>query len=58
MKEISSIGLAEDFAGCPRDWVERMEVYLKEKYGGVEKYCGGIGVGEEEVRRLREILGS
>lgn len=57
MKEISSIGLTEDFAGCPRDWVPKMEAFLNEKYGGVERYCAGIGMGEADVRRLREDLG-
>ncbi|KUJ15565.1 tyrosine/serine protein phosphatase-like protein [Mollisia scopiformis] len=57
MKEISSIGLTEDFAGCPGDWVEKMEGHLKEKYGGVEGYCKRIGMEEEEWETLRGVLG-
>jgi protein-tyrosine phosphatase len=56
MKEIKSIGLTEDFAGCPADWIEKMDEHLREKYGGVEKYCVAIGFGEEEQSKLREVL--
>lgn len=56
MKEISSIGLTEDFAGCPVDWVGKMEGYIHEKYGGVERYCDGIGLSDDEVRGLRKLL--
>ncbi|KAE8442440.1 hypothetical protein EG329_003341 [Mollisiaceae sp. DMI_Dod_QoI] len=56
MKEISSIGLTEDFAGCPSDWIEKMEAYLEEKYGGVEGYCKRIGLSEGEIGELRSGL--
>ena len=56
VKEIKSIGLTEDFAGCPKDWIEKMDEHLREKYGGVEKYCGGIGFGKEEQDKMREML--
>lgn len=56
LQEIRSIGLTEDFAGCPRDWIERMDGHLRERYGGVERYCEGIGFGEEEQEILRGIL--
>ena len=56
MKEITSIGLTEDFAGCPRDWIEKMDEHLREKYGGVEKYCEGIGFSKEEQDKMREML--
>lgn len=56
LKEIREIGLSDDFAGCPRDWIEKMKAHLDEKYGGVEKYCGGIGFVGEERERLRGLL--
>lgn len=56
MKEISSIGLTENFAGCPGDWVEKMDEYLNEKYGGVEGYCKSIGMAEEDLVKLRSVL--
>jgi protein-tyrosine phosphatase len=56
MKEIRSIGLDEHFATCPEDWVEKMEVHLNEKYGGIRKYCRSIGYSEEEEKELLQIL--
>jgi protein-tyrosine phosphatase len=56
MKEIMSIGLTEDFAGCPKDWIEKMQEHLNEKYEGIEKYCETIGFGTEEQEKLRQLL--
>jgi protein-tyrosine phosphatase len=58
LKEIRSIGLTDDFAGCPADWIEKMEGHLREEYGGVEGYCEGIGFGKVEQEVLRKILGT
>lgn len=52
MKEISEIGLTEDFAGCPRDWVEKMDEYLRKRYDGVKEYLKGIGFGNKEQEAL------
>ncbi|TVY43467.1 hypothetical protein LOCC1_G005344 [Lachnellula occidentalis] len=49
--EIRSIGLTEDFAGCPKEWIEEMEKHLG-KYGGVRQYCRGIGFTEVDEERL------
>ena len=56
MKEIRSIGLTEDFAGCPKDWIEKIDEHLRKKYGGVKEYCRSIGFGDEEVEKLVGIL--
>lgn len=56
MREIKSIGLSEDFAGCPTDWVVRMDAHLQEKYGGVRAYCESIGFGDEDVVKLVDLL--
>lgn len=56
LAEIKSIGLSEDFAGCQRDWVEKMQEHLQEKYGGVQAYCEKIGFGEEEQTKLIGLL--
>ncbi len=56
LKEIRSIGLTEDFAGCPPDWIEKMEKHLDEKYGGVWKYCRSIGFSEEDKESLLKLL--
>jgi protein tyrosine/serine phosphatase len=56
LKEIRSIGLTEDFAGCPADWIDKMEGHLADKYGGVRKYCRSIGFSEEDEENLLAIL--
>ena len=56
MVEIRSIGLTEDFAGCPSDWVEKMEEHLNETYGGVREYCRSIGYSEQDEESLLSIL--
>jgi protein-tyrosine phosphatase len=54
--EIKSIGLTEDFARCPKDWISEMHRYLREKYGGVREYFKVIGFDEKEQEKLIEIL--
>lgn len=56
MVEIKSMGLTEDFAGCPGDWIEKMDEHLRENYGGVVGYCEKIGFGEDEREKLVGIL--
>lgn len=56
MKEIRSIGLTEDFAGCPKDWIDQMDSYINKKYGGVEKYCESIGLTKGDLEELRSVL--
>jgi protein-tyrosine phosphatase len=56
VKEMATIGLTEEFAGCPVDWIEKMDVYLREKDGGVKGYLKGIGFGEEEQAELLRVL--
>ncbi|CZT02583.1 uncharacterized protein RCO7_09425 [Rhynchosporium graminicola] len=57
LKEIASIGLGEEFADCPGDWVEEQEKFLREKYGGLGKYLREIGVSEVQEEELRKVLG-
>ena len=38
LKEIASIGLNEEFAGCPADFIQKMFEYLHIEYGGIESY--------------------
>jgi len=56
MKEIKSIGLTEDFAGCPEDWIERMQEHLHDKYGEVEGYCETIGFDKKDQQKLIGLL--
>ncbi|KAF7856931.1 hypothetical protein EAF04_009691 [Stromatinia cepivora] len=57
LKEIHEIGLSDDFAGCPADFVEKTYEYLENSYGSVENYLTTIGFTEDErtalVRELK-----
>ncbi|KAL2068690.1 hypothetical protein VTL71DRAFT_15028 [Oculimacula yallundae] len=57
LKEISSIGLTEEFAGCPGNWVSEMEEFLRERWGGVEGYLRSVSVSEKQEEELRRVLG-
>lgn len=54
--EIHEIGLSEEFAGCPEDWMYRVYEHINEKYGGIRLYLEKIGVGKETQGRIVEIL--
>ncbi|KAH8598210.1 tyrosine/serine protein phosphatase-like protein [Bisporella sp. PMI_857] len=56
LEEIRSIGLTDDFAACPGDWIEKMHVHLQGKYGGAKEYCNKIGFAEEEQAVLIDLL--
>ncbi|APA09745.1 hypothetical protein sscle_05g045150 [Sclerotinia sclerotiorum 1980 UF-70] len=57
LKEIHEIGLSDDFAGCPVDFVEKTYEYLKNSYGSVENYLTTIGFTEDERTALvRELM--
>ncbi|RAL68041.1 hypothetical protein DID88_008764 [Monilinia fructigena] len=43
LKEIHEIGLSDDFAGCPADFIEKTYEYLEKSYCGVENYLTTIG---------------
>ncbi|KAA8575276.1 hypothetical protein EYC84_004459 [Monilinia fructicola] len=56
LKEIHEIGLSDDFAGCPTDFIEKTYEYLEKSYGGVQNYLTTIGFTEEErVALVREL---
>lgn len=54
MKEISAIGLSEQFAVCPPGLAKEVHSHIQEKYGGVEKYLlGKVGVSRETLENVR-----
>ncbi|KAB8304602.1 hypothetical protein EYC80_003979 [Monilinia laxa] len=56
LKEIHEIGLSDDFAGCPANFIEKTYEYLEKSYGGVENYLTHIGFTEEErIALVREL---
>lgn len=56
LEEIHEIGLSDEFAGCPKDWIYRMDQYIKEKYGGIRAYLEHIGIGKDVQMKIIEIL--
>jgi protein-tyrosine phosphatase len=56
LKEILRIGLSEDFAGCPDDFVKEVTRYTQDKYGGIEKYLSAIGVDDKVPNRVRRVI--
>lgn len=57
VKAISTIGLPEDFAGCPDDWVEEVLGEIQREYGGVERFLvNSCAVERGQVERVKQIL--
>ncbi len=56
MKEISEIGLPEEFATTPPGWVGKMKAFLEEEYGSVREFLWSIGVGKESMQAIVELL--
>jgi len=54
LKEISAIGLSEQFAVCPPGLTKEVRSHIQENYGGVEKYLlEKVGVSRETLGNLR-----
>ncbi len=47
LREIKEIGLTEEFAETPKDWIPKLYEYLERNYGGIVGYFDSIGVDEE-----------
>jgi protein-tyrosine phosphatase len=56
IEEIEQMGMSEDFAGCPPDFIESMLSYVESQYGSVEKYLTTIGVDIETQQKVIEAL--
>ena len=54
MKEISKMGLSEDFADCPRDFVVEVDGHVKKTYGSLDEYLHCIGIGQVMRERIRQ----
>ena len=54
MKEISEMGLSQDFTGCPRGFVMEAYDYVKKTYGGLARYFETIGVDQAMQDRVRQ----
>ncbi|KAL9079625.1 MAG: hypothetical protein Q9157_001510 [Trypethelium eluteriae] len=58
LEEIHAIGLTDDFAGCPPDFVTTVSGHITEKFGSVEQYLLSIGVTEDLQSRVKLNFGS
>jgi len=56
LEELRAIGLGDDFAECPKGFVEGVLRWLADKCGGVEGYLEGVGVGQEMREKVRANL--
>jgi len=54
--EIREIGLSDDFAGTPKDFILQIHHHLEQKYGGITGYLHIIGVDDGTKSRLVEVL--
>ncbi|MCJ1317532.1 hypothetical protein MMC15_002857 [Xylographa vitiligo] len=56
LEELRAIGLGDDFAECPKKFVEAVLRWLADRWGGVEGYLEGVGVGKEMREMVRANL--
>jgi protein tyrosine/serine phosphatase len=56
MKEITDIGLDEEYVKTPPAFTGSLKSYIDTKYGGVRGYLRSIGVGEEKINRVASLL--
>ncbi|KAK5654833.1 hypothetical protein OQA88_6869 [Cercophora sp. LCS_1] len=56
LAEIREIGLTDDWGETSRELVERSIEHLHSRYGGIDNYLDGIGFGQTQRNRLRELL--
>ena len=57
LREIHAIGLTDDFAGCPSDFVETVSKHITEKHGSIEKYLLSIDVSKDKQSKIKYNLG-
>jgi protein tyrosine/serine phosphatase len=56
VEEIRSIGLPDSFADCEEGWARRVAEFVENRFGGVEGYLDGCGIGKEQRIALRDSL--
>jgi protein-tyrosine phosphatase len=57
LEDIHSIGLGDEFADCPPDFVSTVCGHINEKYGSIEEYFNSIGVGPDMQTKIRHNFG-
>lgn len=56
LAEINEIGLSENFADCPPNFVDEVSHYINDVYGSVEGYISSIGVSKTTQEKVIENL--
>lgn len=56
LAEINEIGLSENFADCPPNFVDEVSHYINDVYGNVEGYISSIGVSKTTQEKVIENL--
>ena len=56
LEELRAIGLGDNFAACPKLFIGLMLQWMANRWGGVEGYLDGIGVGREMREMVRANL--
>lgn len=52
IKEINDMGLGDDFAGCPTEFVTEIHDHINRTYGSVQGYLNRLGVDKEKQHRI------
>lgn len=58
LAEMRAIGLTAEWGECPPGFIDDVDAYLRERYGGVEGYLDGVGFGKAERQMLVDVLGA
>lgn len=53
IRELRAMGLSDDFADCPPNWVTDVHEHIKQTYGSVHGYLDRIGVDEALRSKIR-----
>lgn len=56
MAEIREVGLTEDFAKAPAEWVDHIHAHIVKRYQGISNYLESIGVDQDKQQSIRRAL--
>ena len=54
--EIHEIGLTDEWVDTAKDFIEKVEQHLNDKYSGLDNYLDQIGFGGEDRVKVRDAL--
>ena len=56
MKEIRAVGLGDEFADCPQEFVDEIVGHIKQRYGGLAGYLEKVGVDAKMRAKISESM--